>query len=180
MFGKRLVALRKQKGISQYDLADQLDLSRGQLSNYELGTREPDFETLRKITEYFDVTADYLLGFSDIQKEIKSVDDMSSTEHTKLPVLSTIRAGIPILADENIGGYIDVPDYLRADFILTVKDDSMIGAGILYGDLAICCETTVINSGQIVVALNDIDNGFSEATLRCYFDNDKGPILRPC
>ena len=53
MLGKRIAALRKEKGLSQYELADRLGFSRGKLANYEQGTREPDYETL--IKSYFTV-----------------------------------------------------------------------------------------------------------------------------
>lgn len=61
MFKNRLVELRKKNRLSQYELAKNLGLSRGQISNYELGTRQPDFGTLLKIAHYFGVTTDYLL-----------------------------------------------------------------------------------------------------------------------
>jgi transcriptional regulator with XRE-family HTH domain len=74
MFNQRLRELRKQKGISQYDLADQLGLSRGQIANYEQGTREPDYDTLHRFAEYFDVTDDYLLGTEDkIQSNFRNL-----------------------------------------------------------------------------------------------------------
>lgn len=53
MFSKRLSELRKKKGFSQYKLADELGFSRGQVANYEQGTREPDYQTLLKIAEFF-------------------------------------------------------------------------------------------------------------------------------
>jgi len=62
MFGKRLALLRKQKGISQYEFADRIGFSRGQVANYEQGKREPDYETLQKIADFFEVSTDYLLG----------------------------------------------------------------------------------------------------------------------
>lgn len=65
MFSKRLADLRQKKNISQQDLADQLGISRGRIGNYELGTREPDFDTLSRIADYFSVTTDYLLGKED-------------------------------------------------------------------------------------------------------------------
>ena len=65
MLKKRLVKLRTNKGISQYDLANVLNLSRGQISNYELGSRQPDYETLTIIADFFDVSTDYLLGRTD-------------------------------------------------------------------------------------------------------------------
>ncbi|EAD1840413.1 XRE family transcriptional regulator, partial [Listeria monocytogenes] len=65
MFSKRLSELRKKKGFSQYKLADELGFSRGQVANYEQGTREPDYQTLLKIAEFFNVSTDYLLGRDD-------------------------------------------------------------------------------------------------------------------
>ncbi|MEO4053414.1 helix-turn-helix transcriptional regulator [Solibacillus sp. CAU 1738] len=62
MFGKILAKLRKERKMSQYDLAEKMGFSRGQLANYEQGTRQPDFDTLQKLADYFDVSVDYLLG----------------------------------------------------------------------------------------------------------------------
>lgn len=72
MFNKRLVELRKQKNLSQYELAEQLGFSRGKLANYEQGTRQPDFETLQKIADFFGVSLDYLLG-----REAEQTNDTS-------------------------------------------------------------------------------------------------------
>lgn len=106
--------------------------------------------------------------------------DRAFPEKTAVPILGNIRVGLPLLAQENIEGYLDVPDYMRGDYVLIVKDDSMIGVGILEDDYVICKETQTANPGQIVVALNDLSNGFSEATLKYYFENGDGsdPSLR--
>ncbi|PHA00910.1 transcriptional regulator [Bacillus pseudomycoides] len=61
MLGKKIAELRKDKKLSQYELANRLGFSRGKLANYEQGTREPDYETLKKIADYFEVSTDYLL-----------------------------------------------------------------------------------------------------------------------
>ncbi|MCL2106224.1 MAG: helix-turn-helix domain-containing protein [Oscillospiraceae bacterium] len=65
---QRLRELRNDQGISQYKLADALGLSRGLLSNYEQGTREPDYNTLLLLANYYDVSLDYLLGASNVRK----------------------------------------------------------------------------------------------------------------
>ncbi|MDO6849223.1 helix-turn-helix transcriptional regulator [Priestia megaterium] len=65
MLGKRIAKLRKEKGLSQYELAERLGFSRGKLANYEQGSRQPDYDTLQIIATYFDVSTDYLLGKSD-------------------------------------------------------------------------------------------------------------------
>ncbi|MNI51207.1 HTH-type transcriptional regulator ImmR [compost metagenome] len=62
MFGKRLAELRNNLGISQYELAARMNLSRGQIANYEQGTREPDFNTLTLLADFFEVSLDSLLG----------------------------------------------------------------------------------------------------------------------
>ena len=65
MFNDRLVLLRKRKGLSQYKLAEILNLTRGQVANYEQGKRQPDYETLKMFADFFNVSTDYLLGRSD-------------------------------------------------------------------------------------------------------------------
>jgi transcriptional regulator with XRE-family HTH domain len=62
MFGERLSLLRKQKKLSQYELANKLGYSRGKIANYEQGQREPDHATLKTIADFFEVSIDYLLG----------------------------------------------------------------------------------------------------------------------
>lgn len=68
----RLKELRLNKGVSQAVIADYLGVTKQAYSLYELGRREPDFETLLKLGEYFDVTIDYLLKGS---KTIETTDD---------------------------------------------------------------------------------------------------------
>lgn len=56
-----LLNIRKKRGITQKELADQLDLSITAISQYETGKREPKFETLKKIAKIFDCTVDELI-----------------------------------------------------------------------------------------------------------------------
>ncbi|MTW85590.1 helix-turn-helix domain-containing protein [Virgibacillus dakarensis] len=65
MFSKRLKYLRKNKGLSQQNMADFLGISRQGYGKYEDGKSETDHKTLIKLANYFDVTTDYLLGYSD-------------------------------------------------------------------------------------------------------------------
>ncbi|PEO55590.1 transcriptional regulator [Bacillus toyonensis] len=69
MLGKKIAELRKNQKLSQYDLAERLGFSRGKLANYEQGQREPDYDTLKKIADYFEVSTDYLLGRDIIKTE---------------------------------------------------------------------------------------------------------------
>lgn len=70
IFSKRLLELREEKGISRQIAADSLQISRASLEYYEKGLRLPDVCVLAKIADYYCVSADYLLGRS----EVKSID----------------------------------------------------------------------------------------------------------
>ena len=82
---------------------------------------------------------------------IRLPDDINSG----LPIVGRVAAGNPILAEENIEDHIDMPAGFfrpRADYLLRVKGDSMIDAGILDGDLLAVHKTQHATNGQIVVA----------------------------
>ncbi|MGN1087216.1 MAG: helix-turn-helix domain-containing protein [Porcipelethomonas sp.] len=65
-FSKRLVQLREQRGITQQELADKLGITRQSLSLYEKAERTINIELLAKIADFFDVSADYLMGRTDV------------------------------------------------------------------------------------------------------------------
>lgn len=65
-FADRLLELRKEKGISQEKLGEALDgYKKTSISEWELGKKEPSFDVLLKVAEYFNVSTDYLLGRVD-------------------------------------------------------------------------------------------------------------------
>lgn len=64
-FAKRLKKLRLEHHLTQEELAPELEISRSTLGMYETGKREPDFETLEIIADFFNVDMNYLIGFSD-------------------------------------------------------------------------------------------------------------------
>lgn len=64
-YGKRLTYLRKKKNLSQQDLSEILSLNRSTYARYEREHTQPDFETLRKLADFFDVSVDFILGRSD-------------------------------------------------------------------------------------------------------------------
>jgi len=66
-FADKLRNLRDEASISREELATKTGITYAALSKYETGEREPDFKTLRKIAQYFDVSIDYLLGNSKVK-----------------------------------------------------------------------------------------------------------------
>ncbi len=68
MLSERLKLLRKEKDLSQRELANLLNISNGTVAMYETNKRQPDNETLSKIADFFNVSIDYLLCRTDIKK----------------------------------------------------------------------------------------------------------------
>lgn len=77
-FSKKLRDLRKKKGLTQQELSDRLGISRSAVSMYEREDREPDFETLEAIADFFNVDMNYLLGDSSETTVIVRHDDRES------------------------------------------------------------------------------------------------------
>ena len=97
----------------------------------------------------------------------------------RLPLVGEIAAGGPLLAAENIEEYLSLPKSTKGDFLLRVKGDSMIEAGILDGDLVIVQRAQDARNGEIVVALAGDDESADEATVKTFY-KEKGRVrLQP-
>ncbi|MBA3429486.1 MAG: transcriptional repressor LexA, partial [Actinobacteria bacterium] len=99
----------------------------------------------------------------------------------KLPLLGQIAAGAPLLAEENVEDEIAVPEPLGrgADFLLRVRGESMINAGILDGDVLVVRKQADARNGEIVVALVGDDEGANEATVKTFFREQNRVRLQP-
>jgi repressor LexA len=112
-------------------------------------------------------------------KETAKAADTVAAELPKLPLLGQIAAGGPLLADENVEDEIAVPESLRGDFLLRVKGDSMIEAGILDGDVVVVRRAQDARDGEIVVALAGDDETADEATVKRFFRENGRIRLQP-
>ena len=97
----------------------------------------------------------------------------------KLPLLGQIAAGGPLLAEQNVEDEIAVPETLHGDFLLRVKGDSMIEAGILEGDVVVVQRAQDARNGEIVVALAGDDETADEATVKRFFRENGRVRLQP-
>ena len=94
-----------------------------------------------------------------------------------IPLLGTIRAGLPTDAIENLEGYYPIPNEFSsggAEFALKVKGNSMINAGIYENDIIIVNQQNTANNGEIVVAL--VEDG---VTVKRFFKKKNSIILHP-
>lgn len=101
--------LRKDKHLGQKDLAKYLSISVSTISNYETGTHEPDFETLCKIADLFDVSADYLLGRTNIPYDLKKLSKPLRNGTSLNKIIQTVVS----LDNKNLDFMIDYLDLLN-------------------------------------------------------------------
>ena len=113
-------------------------------------------------------------------RAIEIIDDdfnLASREIVHIPIVGTITAGEPILAVENIEDYFPMqPDFIssRDTFMLHVRGESMINAGIMDGDLVIVQQQPTADNGDIVVAMID-----DSATVKRFYKEDGHYRLQP-
>ena len=161
-FATILQKLLTEKNIKQSELARLTKINKSSISEYLSGNYQPKYKNILKIAKVLDVSPTVFLENSP-DKEI-----------TKLPILGKIAAGIPILAQENIEGYLPY-DGNDADFCLRIHGDSMINARINDGDIVFIKQQSTVENGEIAaVLIND------SATLkRVYFLDNSSVQLRP-
>ena len=111
--------------------------------------------------------------------ELTGRESESVVTMPKLPLLGQIAAGGPLLAEQNVEDELAVPETLRGDFLLRVKGDSMIEAGILEGDIVVVRRAQDARNGEIVVALAGGDEAADEATVKTFYREDGRIRLQP-
>lgn len=105
-FTNRLVQLRKKRGLTQQQIADEIGVNRGSYSNWEKGKREPSFENLVKLASILGTSTDYLLGTSDNYIDLEDfetlIKKLPEEEITKLiqDKVTDIKVRLLIAANE--------------------------------------------------------------------------------
>jgi repressor LexA len=97
----------------------------------------------------------------------------------RLPLVGEIAAGAPLLAEQNIEEYLTFPSSAGGDFLLRVRGESMIEAGILDGDLVIVKQAQEARNGDIVAVLAGDDESADEATVKTFYREDSRIRLQP-
>ena len=95
MIGDRLKQLRTEKKLRQVDIAEHLGVSRTTYTQYETDASEPDNDTLVSIANFFDVSADYLLGRTDARKHVVDLPDDYKVDPDKLQVFARATRALP-------------------------------------------------------------------------------------
>ena len=174
-FKTRLKQLRNERGISQRQLAEFLKVAPSTISMYENGQREPNFEVLESLADFFNVDLNYLL--SKTNKTTKIILDSKFSKGIKIPVLGTVPAGIPITAVEDIIDYEEIPKSWENQgefFGLKIKGDSMYPT-LENGDVVIVKKQSTADNGDTVIVMVNGD----DATCKRYERSDTGIMLIP-
>lgn len=168
--GKNLRYLRLQHGLSQDYVAAYLGYkSYTTIQKWETGVSEPPLESLSKLATLYKVDMDTLYLV-----DLEAGNLERPKRYTEIPLLGTVTAGVPILAQESIECYIIIDNTIRADFALKIKGDSMVDARINDGDIVFIRKQPTVENGEIAaVIIKD------EATLKRVYKNNEGVILKP-
>jgi len=105
--------------------------------------------------------------------------DLPAAASVRLPLVGEIAAGAPLLAEQNIEEYMTFPSSCGGDFLLRVRGESMIEAGILDGDLVIVKQTQEARNGEIVAVLAGQDESADEATVKTFYRENNRIRLQP-
>ncbi len=168
---QNILALIGTKNGAQRKFTNDLGFCPSTVGDWKSGKSRSYTKHLPKIAAYFGVTVDSLLVSKQADENIYPAD-----RRHKVPVLGTIRAGFPIIAEEHLQGY-DYADVADPDgyFYLRVKGDSMIGAGITDGSLVLIRRQDYAENGQIVACMVEGDS----ATLKRYRVQNDTILLLP-
>ena len=158
-FGSKLRAARKAKELTQKELAAKIKAAHNSISNWENDQNMPDPDTIQNLCWALDVQPNYF--FSVDSNSTLPSNLMQMPEMRKIPLVGLIACGAPILAEEHIEDYVDIPKSIHADFALTCKGDSMINARIFDGDIVYIRQQPSVDNGEIAAVLID-----GEATLK--------------
>lgn len=175
-FGSRLRQARQNAKMTQKELASKIDAKHNSISNWENDQNKPDPDTIELICGVLNITPNFLLGpFNSDNSNILNIQGLNPLPKMKrVPVLGKIACGVPILAEQNFDGYVNIPNGVEADFSLQCQGDSMVNARILDGDMVFIRQQPDVENGEIAAVL--IGN---EATLKRVYKQDGKLTLMP-
>ncbi len=175
----RIPELRKERGISMKQAAEQLGMPYTTYVNYEKGVRQANSETLIDLANFYNTSIDYMLGKSSDRLQINGAatpippgfDPMPDMD--TVPLVGRIACGTPITAEQNTEGMVCVPSSWRATFTLICRGSSM-EPRIHDGDLVAIRSQEIVETGEIAaVRIGE------EATLKHVYLHDNFIELRP-
>ena len=156
-------------GAEQIDVANRTGMkSTSAISDWERGIRIPPIGTIAIIADMFNVTIDDLMHVN------LSKSERIPSNAKPVPLVGTIAAGMPILAEQNIEDYFNIDSSVKCDFCLKVQGDSMVDEGIKSGDIVFIKQQADVENGEIGAVIVG-----TEATLKRIYKRNGSLILQP-
>ena len=155
--GKRIKNARIQKGLTQEELANLMDVTRSAVGFWEHDKNLPPAKNFPRLAQVLGVSSAYLQMESDypIANEIPMPEDL-----LKIPIIATVKCGVNGLAFEEDGGFVNVEKKHGEDLrAFRGKGDSMINEGIHDGDVAIVRIQDTVESGELAIVVINGDEG---------------------
>ena len=175
---KRLQACYHASGLSYADLARRTGLPKSALQRYVSGTTEKiPMDRLAKLAYAFDTTPQELMGWDPSPEDGVPKGFVPLPHMNRIPLVGRIACGTPITAEENIEDYFPFPAERmpnKQTFLLKVKGESMINAGILDGDYVLVEQDATASNGDMVVALVE-----DSATVKTFYKEEGVFRLQP-
>lgn len=165
--------LREQRGMSQDALAEKVGYKdRSSIAKVEAGLVDLSQSKIAAFAKALGVSPAILIGVEeDSSLSAHLPPNMELLRPMKqIPLIGEIACGIPILAQENVADYVDLPNHIHADYALKCRGDSMINANIHDGDIVYIRQQSDVNNGQIAAVM--VDGNESEATLKRFYRKD--------
>ena len=157
--GEIIKQKRIQQGYTQQEIADKLRVTKSAVSKWESGgVEQMGRSTIHTLSKLLDIPP-YVIVTGEYPEEQKLNERFKS-----IPLLGTIAAGQPILAEQNIEAYFNLDKKIRADFCLRIKGDSMINVNILDGDIVFIKKQEELENGEIGAVLVE-----DSATLKRFY-----------
>lgn len=175
--GAKIKNRRKSLGLSVEELAKRINKNRATIYRYESSEIENlPITILEPLAKALETTPAKLMGWEDKEEAKTLCENKLSkpnqeniwkiTPVRKIPIISEIACGNPIVLNEEEKDYIEVEDYIKGDFAFKARGDSMINAGIDEGDIVFISKNKPVNNGDIVAVSIE-----SEITLKTYRQN---------
>ncbi|HWQ98893.1 MAG TPA: S24 family peptidase [Clostridia bacterium] len=175
--GKRMKEKREQRQMTLDELSKLVGVTRQTLSRYETGViNNIPSDMIESISNALRTTPAQLMGWDDDGKfDVFSLPGVLPVPRmVKKPLLGAIACGDPILAVQNLDGYVDTPEGIHCDFALRCKGDSMVGARIHDGDVVYIRLQDDIENSEIAAVIIDEE----EVTLKRVYKLPHGMILQ--
>lgn len=171
--GERIKCRRKELSMSAEQLAEKVSLSPATIYRYEKGDIEKvPADVLKKIAAALNSSPAYLMGWEVENKQPIPPGFQPLPKRDRIPRVGQIACGTPILAEENVEAYDEVPSDWHADFTLLCQGDSM-EPKIKDGDVVAIHSQPMVENGEVAAVLID-----GEATLKRVFLFDDHIELR--